>query len=387
MDFKTYRFSCFNKNNYKEKAMMYEPIFAPNLRKKISKLRPSLLIGLLCFSQLTFASFTDSITIGNPKALSLGHAVTADPPDIDSIHFNPAGLTRLKGRQMFLKGIVGLFSTEMELGEYGDYTKDLIERYRDQYDDAYRDDDGNYLYGKTPYDEYVYDSVLNTKSESEGGPTLMLPGGMVDLPIGAGMAGGATYNPPGSRFTFGTNVYAPLMNGFHRADDDPGRFAQQKVAFTLITYFSPTVAYEFSDEFSMGFSINFNYSGMGMVLPIREPHEAIFLLGSPLITGIPGENPGDPMIRDGFCKIGDDGTFVPNDLNIDICTVEVPPYTQYGELSFEVDQNIAIGYNIGFLWSPQPWLSLGLSYNSAVDVEMDGEFAFPIFDPFKRSGR
>ena len=356
---------------------MYESVSAIYQRTKSSMLRLMLIFGLLGFSHAALASFTDSITIGNAKALSLGHAVTADPPDIDSIHFNPAGLTKLKGRQMFLKGIVGIFSTEMELGDYHPDIKEMREFYRGLYDEAYRDEDGNYLYGKRPFDEYAYDPMLNTKSEAEGGPTLMLPGGMVDLPIGAGVSGGATYNPPGSRLTFGTNVYAPLMNGFHRADDDPGRFAQQRVAFTLITYFSPTVAYEFSDELSVGFSLNFNYSGMGMELPIREPHEAIFFLGSPTITGDPRKD------IEGFCTVGEDGTFVPNDLGIDVCTVEVSPYTQYGELSFEVDQNLVLGFNFGLLWRPQPWLSLGLSYNSAVDVEMDGEFAFPIYDPFK----
>ena len=92
-------------------------------------------LPLLFSPAISEASFTDSITIGNAKALSLGHAVTADPPDIDSIHFNPAGLTRLKGRQFFLKGIVGVFSTEMELGEYGDYTQDIIDYYGARYED------------------------------------------------------------------------------------------------------------------------------------------------------------------------------------------------------------------------------------------------------------
>lgn len=330
-------------------------------------------LPLLFSPAISEASFTDSITIGNAKALSLGHAVTADPPDIDSIHFNPAGLTRLKGRQFFLKGIVGVFSTEMELGEYGDYTQDVIDYYGARYED-YRDADGNLTHNKRPYEEYVYDEALNSKSKSEGGPTIMLPGGMVDLPIGAGVSGGASYSPPGSRFTFGTNVYAPLMNGFHRSDDDPGRFAQQRVAFTVITYFSPTVAYEFSDELSVGASVNFNYAGMGMQLPIREPHEAIFFLG-------------DPWIQKNFCD--ENGEVLeaddPNNgfgLKIDLCT-EVPPYTQYAELNFEVDQNIVLGYNLGLLWRPQPWLSLGLSYNSALDVEMDGEFYWPVLDPFK----
>ncbi|WP_290579841.1 OmpP1/FadL family transporter [Ketobacter sp.] len=332
-------------------------------------------IALVLQSTPTRASFTDSITIGNPKALSLGHAVTADPPDIDSIHFNPAGLSRLKGRQMFIKGIVGLFSTEMELGGYGDYMSDMIDDYREQHR-AFEDENGDLLYGRSPWDEYVYNETLFTKSRSEGGPTLMLPGGMVDMPIGAGMAGGATYNPPGSRFTFGTNVYAPMMNGMHVAKDDPGRFAQERAAFTLITYFSPTVAYEVSDELSVGLSINFNYSGMGLELPIHEPHVAIFFLGSPFIQGTFCNSDGTPK------QVGDNNLGLNPEWVVDVCT-EVPPFTTFGKLSFEVDQNLVLGYNLGLLWQPKPWLTLGLSYNSAIDVEMDGEFAFPIYDPFK----
>ena len=322
-------------------------------------LNPGVLLTafLLCSAQTAHASFTDDLSIGNAKALSLGHAVTADPPDIDSIHFNPAGLTQLKGRQSFLKGIVGLFSTEMELGDYGPYQQKLI-------DDAaanYKDENGNL----TPEGEaYVYDEAHNTHSESEGGPTIMLPGGMVDLPIGAGVAGGASYNPPGSKFTFATNVYSPMMNGFHRADDDPGRFAQQRVAFTVITYFSPSVGYEVSDELSLGFSVNFNYAGMGMQLPIREPHMAIFFLGS-------------PFIQDNLCPDGD-----PAVSSLNICN-GVPPYTEYAELNFEVDTPVALGYNLGLIWRPQPWLSLGLAYNSKIDVSMDGHYSFPIKPTFK----
>ena len=339
---------------------------APTQSRQRSTPRFGHCLGLLLIlpTSVTHASFTDSITIGNPKAMALGHAVTADPPDIDSIHFNPAGLTQLKDRQFFVKGIAGIFSTEMDLGGYGAYQQGIIDKYREQYAE-FEDSNGNLLYGRPPYDEFVHDPVLNTHSESQGGPTIMLPGGMVDLPVAAGVSGGASYNPPGSKFTFATNVYSPMMNGFSRADDDPGRFAQQRVAFTVITYFSPSVAYEFSDEFSAGFSVNFNYAGMGMELPIREPHEAIFFLGS-------------PFIQKNFCN--PDGTPA---TDIDVCTTVVSPFTQYGELRFEVDQPVALGYNFGFLWRPQPWLSLGLSYNSAIDVSMSGEFEFPIHDPFK----
>ncbi|HEY9029401.1 MAG TPA: hypothetical protein VIP05_34260, partial [Burkholderiaceae bacterium] len=38
------------------------------------------------------AALTDNLAV-SPVAMSLGNAVTADPPGIDSIHANPAGLT------------------------------------------------------------------------------------------------------------------------------------------------------------------------------------------------------------------------------------------------------------------------------------------------------
>src|SRR5690606_36495113 len=49
------------------------------------------------------AAIVENLTMGNAKALSLGNAVTADPPGLDSIHYNPAGLARLDGRQYNLK--------------------------------------------------------------------------------------------------------------------------------------------------------------------------------------------------------------------------------------------------------------------------------------------
>ena len=45
------------------------------------------------------AQLTQNLTL-HPKALALGNAVTADPPGIMSIHYNPAGLTKLEGRQL-----------------------------------------------------------------------------------------------------------------------------------------------------------------------------------------------------------------------------------------------------------------------------------------------
>lgn len=335
----------------------------------IPRSHPYLWLALVFASQASHASFTDSLTIGSAKALSLGHAVTADPPGIDSVHFNPAGLTELKGRQLHLKGVYGMFNNEMEMGEYGENQKKILENWVNDpgHSPYFVDSNGNL----TPAGEaFIYDEALNAKSEAEG-VTVMLPGfGMVDMPFAGGVMGGASYSPPGSRLTFATNVYAPMMNGLYRAKDDPGRFAQQRVAFTVITYFSPSIAFEMTDTLSVGMAVTFNYSGMGMDLPIREPHPGIVFLGS-------------SWVQDNFCN-GEPGGNNPTDPETNICTTVVNAYEEYANLSFEVEQMMALGFNLGLLWKPQPWLTLGLAYNSSINADMDGDFSFPINDNFKK---
>ena len=175
------------------------PVRSVTLRTTAPRFTYGLLVALLAISPSAHASFQDNLTIGNAKALALGHAVTADPPGIDSIHYNPAGLARLQGRQMHLKGVFGLFETNYELGEYGEYQQGLIDELLE-----YQYPGSNGVIPPEAQD-YYYDEALNSTSEVEG-PTVMLPGGMVDLPFAGGPMGGASYRPPGSNLVFATNV-------------------------------------------------------------------------------------------------------------------------------------------------------------------------------------
>ncbi|MEZ5507819.1 MAG: hypothetical protein R3F38_18400, partial [Gammaproteobacteria bacterium] len=63
------------------------------------------------------AQLLNNVTIGNPKALGMANAVTADPPGVDSIHFNPAGLSKIQGRQRQVKVLVASMQLESEFGE------------------------------------------------------------------------------------------------------------------------------------------------------------------------------------------------------------------------------------------------------------------------------
>lgn len=311
--------------------------------------RMTALVVSVFFPSLSFAVLTDSLTLGNAKALGLGHAVTADPPGIDSVHFNPAGLTRLEGRQTELKLISGAFNIEMKFGD--GYTPTWTEKLENAQNGA--------------PDGFTYDESNGQTSETEGA-ALMLPlSGLTKLPLIFAPLGGVSYTPPDSKLTFATNVYSPLMVGFSRAEDDPGRFMGEALSFTLITYFSPTVAYKFSDTLSFGATVTFNYAGVGLDLPFREPNLGLQWLES-LRQGScveAGELP------DNFLEISDFIPCIPEDETVQL-------YDTLGYLAFEVEKPLTFGMNIGMLWEATPWLRFGAVYQAPIKMDMEGEFSW-----------
>jgi long-subunit fatty acid transport protein len=61
------------------------------------------------------------------------------------------------------------------------------------------------------------DPVANSNSRTLT-PTMYLPGlgGMTDVPMLVAPLAGLSINPPGSKFTFATNVYTPQALGYSR---------------------------------------------------------------------------------------------------------------------------------------------------------------------------
>ncbi|MCG8670350.1 MAG: outer membrane protein transport protein [Pseudomonadales bacterium] len=296
---------------------------------------------LLCLLTANNASavLTDNLTIGNAKAVALGHAVTADPPGIDAIHYNPAGLAKLKGRQSQYKFITGDFSIELEFGGYMEERQSLIDRKQ--------------ATGTFPED-FFNDEAKNTTSKTEGA-TLMLPfSGMTDLPALVGVTGGASYSPPGSDVTFATAVYTPLAVGFNRSDNDPGRFIGSRLSLVRITYLSPSIGYQLTDTLSLGASINVTYAGVGLDLNFRGPNAGLITLEE---------------AQQAWC----DGDL---EAPVDICGGRIGLFDELGELSVAVEDPASLGMNLGLLWEPYPWLSLGFVYQSESEMNMDGEFTW-----------
>lgn len=297
---------------------------------------------LLACPLSAMATLTDSLTIGNPKALALGHAVTADPPGIDSVHFNPAGLAFLEGRQSHLKVVAGTFAIDMKFGEYDDATAAMIAPHVGQ-----------------PY--YQENDAHNSSSTTEGA-SLMLPFfGSTDIPAILAPLGGASYKPPGSKMTFATNVYSPMMVGFYRAEDDPGRWIGQRMSFMLISYFSPSIAVELSDDFIVGAALTFNYGGVAFELPFRAGNPSVYSLGDL-------QQPG------GALNCGSGGA-----LEI-LCEGNFSPFEELGYLALEVEKPLLVGFNAGLLWKATDWLTFGATYIAPIPMTLEGDFSWKSAD-------
>ncbi|MBV1881315.1 MAG: outer membrane protein transport protein [Pseudomonadales bacterium] len=300
-------------------------------------------LSLVCTS--SHAQMLQNLLIGNAKAISLGNAVTADPPGIDSIHFNPAGLARLKGRQYEVKFIVGDVTIE---GEFQENNQEVIDKNLER---GFKDPLAN---RDTTIDKFA----------------VYLPwGGHTDLPVLAAPLGGVSYNPEGSKFTFATSVYAPMILGMTRDEEDAGTVYGENLSISRITYFSPSVAYQVTDSLSVGLSAGFSYTGIGVKLPYRAPSQ--LLEEAVILTNDLCGRSTDPKY---FLSTPE------SILDLDLCREELDPYETLFELDFGGEKAMSITYNLGVLWDATDWLTLGLAYQSESEDKMEGTFEMQVLE-------
>ncbi len=285
----------------------------------------------LLYSQATLAQMAQNLFIGNAKAFALGNAVTADPPQIDAIHFNPAGLTRLKGRHYQLKGVAVGFNLES--------TFTASEEWQSQPS----------LFG--------LEGELEPNSKADG-LTLFLPGGkMVDLPAALAALGGVSYNEEGSIFTFANAVYAPIIAGVHHDDDnDPARFSGQRRAATRLTYLSPAVGIQLTEDVSIGAALAMSYFGVGAEVGLRFPNA---LLGTA------------NTLTNTFCD------FLPEGDNPDhfesLCRGELDPLEPLANIELALEDYFSPTLNLGILWDVSDWITLGATYQTSIVDTLEGD--------------
>ena len=327
----------------------------------------SICLGVLCCSAQ--GQMLNNISLGNPKALGMAHAVTADPPGVDSVHFNPAGLTQIDGREQNLKLLIAQVTLTSRFGEPTLPTADGKEIYYELNEWCQNEfpiiDAGDTTRVTTAHNRcWGEDPVANTRVES-GDPVLMVPySGLQETPILAFPMGGAAFKLLGTNITFATAAYVPEGIGYTRNLDSAGAYQGHKIALTRLTYFSPSIGIELTERLSVGVGVNVSYQGLAVHTNFRAP---TLTLG---------------YIRD-LNNI--EGSPLPD--------IEFGPYDNAGLLKMEMEDAFSVGFNFGVLWHPKPWLSLGFVYHSESQADLRGDFTmentelfFHTAESFKESG-
>ena len=307
------------------------------------------ILGALAAAVLSTAAqaqMTQSLTI-HPRALALGNAVTADPPGIMSIHYNPAGLARLEDRQLE----INLLAIYLDIATRFDAP------------------DGYEIFGIDgleidPATGRQRDPVANTKG-STNNIALYLPGfGILKAPPGPAVApnAGISVKRPGSRLTFGNAFFMPMAAGYYRDPNDPGRYMPQATALQRTTYLSPTVAYEINDQWAVGFGIHLSHQGVAADQYMRAPN---------MLLGVA------QVLQDAFnCQTGDE----PLAPWIQLCGGKVGPWEDIGALSLNVQETLSPTYSLGVLWQPTHWFSWGANYTSEANMRLKGQYSIEYTD-------
>mgnify|MGYP005752733189 CR=1 FL=1 len=288
------------------------------------------------------------------KAMSMAHAVTADPPGIMAIHFNPAGLGKLRGRRMDLQFLGVDFALNSEFSAPPDYN-------------VFGFSDDPVVCADAPNDGADFCREFRTGQSSVEGISLYIPilNDAVDLPPGPLIAGplpSFAIRPPGSKFTFATATYLPMAAGLYRADDDPGNFMGKRMALERITYLSPSVGFQASESLYLGASIGLSYQAVLLETDFRAPNELLGfarIIDESICAPFKGEsNVALDLILFGICR--------PNE--------GLGPFKNLASLEVAMDQRLSPSYNLGVLWEPTDWFAFGATWHSEADVNMKGDF-------------
>lgn len=303
------------------------------------------LIGVIAVTvaTTTYSAIVENITLGNAKALSLGNAVTADPPGVDSIHFNPAGLAAMDGRQYNLKVLAASMSFSVEFGGHDPLTQTMLDYNGYQDESAHQTSETSMIGLRIPFQEGITEWPL---------PVLILP------------LGGASYRAPGSAVTWATAVYAPMAAGYIRDEDDPARFMGQHLSLAKITYFAPSFGVQLSDRFAVGASLGFSWQGATALTRIRVPNLALAF----------GENLTRDMQEQGLCPAPGDTSPIINFCGQDPAIARLGPYTDVTSLEFDAESALVPNFNVGWLWDVTDWFSWGMVYQFESTAHMKGYY-------------
>jgi long-subunit fatty acid transport protein len=307
----------------------------------------SMAIAVILFLRLpqAHAGFMESMAI-DPKAVSLANTVTANPPGIASIHYNPAGLSLMEeGTYVSLGLLVVSLQKTSRFEENPDF-------------DKFHSFDGKEL----------NDPVAGTEGTSTSGRIYIpiLDTALNSSPLTSPSLG-ISHRNPGSKWTFAYSAYAPMAGGWNCGEKgDPSVYGGKSVYMQHIIYAAPSVSYKLTHNLSLGASFGIGQTAMGIDMSARAPNDIV-----------------------NITKILGDATQGMSTPIFDL-TVPMPlfgggmgPYDELVKVNLTLRDDFSPSYNLGALWEPYNWLALGASYNSQIESHVSGKYSFKYSEDFQ----
>ncbi|MBF0102309.1 MAG: outer membrane protein transport protein [Desulfobacterales bacterium] len=265
------------------------------------------------------------------KAISLSNTVTADPPGLMSVHYNPAGLSHFgEGSYVNFMVVAG-------------YLEKTIKLKQDENFDGFMEIKDDPLAGKegTTRDLYIYVPFL--------GP-ITTPGGPA--------SGGLTFRSPGSDITLAYAYYLPFGGGLINKDEnDPGRFAGKSLYLQHLVYAAPAISYQVNSKFSVGLTVAMGQTALGVKTDARAPSDMIALTK---VVADATDIQDLPFV----------GEFIP----LPMFGGGVGPYETVAGAKMNLRDEFSPSYNIGALWEPNDFFSFGLCYQSPIKAQLEGNY-------------
>ncbi|MBW8756704.1 MAG: outer membrane protein transport protein [Burkholderiales bacterium] len=298
------------------------------------------------------AALTENLAV-SPVAMSLGNAVTADPPGLDSIHFNPAGLARITSDTRSDTVFGAMLRTTADFHQpvgfdVGGFTEDPL---------------------NGTHSDHNKQAIFI--------PIAGVPSPRLPFAAAAGLA--LSWHNEGSPWTFATGTYVPQAVGIDRTKNpnDPARFDGKQVVIQRLVYLSPSVGYKVNDQFQLGLAIPIAHQGFALDTEMRFPNKLLGIIGK-LQDAWCGPS-GNPLDELGFGLCGTDSTGKQSG--------RLRPFESIGEMRFAGTAPADVTFNVGALWQPSDRLGFGAVYQSGSKTVITGDYNFhanPMLPEFVR---
>ena len=301
------------------------------------------------------------------KAISMANNVTVRTPGHLSMHFNPAGLSKIPVGTWWNQGVTYPHAVRTNTFRGNPDFPGLLEmdRYDHRADPIYSGFD--YGPGDEGWEEYSKEGLKASGTANSSIMYLPVINRTLNFAISPRTA--VAHKSEGSRWTFATGMYSPYATGAnHGSRDDPAQFGGKKAQLMHLIYQAPTVAYQVTDKLAVGVGMGAGQTSVNANMNLRAPSD----LGA--VQRMLGQSTDGMAIPPWTYLYYEDPLYGGG----------IHPWRKLGELTGSMRNDFTPSYNLGVLYEPFEWLGFGVVYQSEIKADLHGTFKLEYGEEFQR---